>query len=135
MAKPRDVATCIVVDGGSFLIFRRSPETGGGGLWNFPGGSVDPGEELAAAASRELEEEAGIQAPVDSLDYLGHLIRGSMHIHFFITSDFSGEVEINWESDDYRWITADQAEEYLFVGGGTLHEDILRDIKNFIAEV
>jgi 8-oxo-dGTP pyrophosphatase MutT (NUDIX family) len=36
------------------------------GVWVFPGGTVEPGEEPAAAAARELAEEAAIELPADA---------------------------------------------------------------------
>ncbi|WP_347330796.1 Nudix family hydrolase [Marinimicrobium locisalis] len=45
---------------GRILIARRSDDAHQGGLWEFPGGKVDPGETLAKALARELREELAI---------------------------------------------------------------------------
>ena len=51
----------VVVEDGRVLIQRR-PDAGLlGGLWEFPGGKVEPGETLKAALARELEEELGVR--------------------------------------------------------------------------
>jgi ADP-ribose pyrophosphatase len=42
-----------------------------GGLWELPAGLIEPGEEPAAAAARELHEELGLVANVGSLTPLG----------------------------------------------------------------
>lgn len=43
------------------LITRRKTDTVYPGYWEFPGGKMDPGEEIAACVARELREEAGIE--------------------------------------------------------------------------
>ena len=43
------------------LLARRSADSHQGGLWEFPGGKLEPGEQNRDALCRELEEELGIQ--------------------------------------------------------------------------
>jgi 8-oxo-dGTP diphosphatase len=49
---------------GRILIARRADDQHQGGLWEFPGGKVEPGEAVQAALARELEEELGIRPSV-----------------------------------------------------------------------
>jgi 8-oxo-dGTP pyrophosphatase MutT (NUDIX family) len=42
------------------LVSRRHPGAIRGGLWEFPGGKFEPGEDARTAASRELLEETGV---------------------------------------------------------------------------
>lgn len=54
------VAGALVDDGDRVLMHRRPPGKHLEGLWEFPGGKVDPGETPPAALSRELHEELGV---------------------------------------------------------------------------
>jgi len=61
------VAVGVVVDlDGKIVLGRRNHEPMLG-RWSFPSGFVDAGEELEAAAVREVEEETGIRARIDGL--------------------------------------------------------------------
>ncbi|MHC5826590.1 MAG: NUDIX domain-containing protein, partial [Nostoc sp.] len=42
------------------LIDRRRPEGMMGGLWEFPGGKIEPGETISECIQREISEELGI---------------------------------------------------------------------------
>ena len=46
---------------GRILLARRPGHLRHGGLWEFPGGKVEPGESSYAALARELEEELGVR--------------------------------------------------------------------------
>jgi len=56
------VAAVIRSPDGQLLLTRRAEHAMQGGLWEFPGGKVQPGESLIQALSRELLEELGIAA-------------------------------------------------------------------------
>jgi len=56
------VSAVALVDGeGRVLLAQRPPGRSMAGLWEFPGGKVEPGETPEAALIRELREELGIE--------------------------------------------------------------------------
>jgi 8-oxo-dGTP diphosphatase len=59
MTEPRTihVVAGIIADGNHYLIGRRAPHKASPGLWEFPGGKVEPGETSNSALYRELLEE------------------------------------------------------------------------------
>ena len=64
---PKVAATCIVEREGKVLMVRRGNQPGYG-LWSMPGGYVDLGEVVEAAAAREVVEETGLGVET------GHLV-------------------------------------------------------------
>ena len=62
MSKLLLVAACALVDGdGRVLLCKRPQGKQLAGLWEFPGGKVEPGETPEACLIRELKEELGIE--------------------------------------------------------------------------
>ena len=62
------VAAVVLVDpDGRVLLAQRPAGKAMGGLWEFPGGKVDPGETPEAALIRELAEELGIDVAASCL--------------------------------------------------------------------
>lgn len=53
-------AAALLDDRGRILLAQRPAGKSLAGLWEFPGGKVNPGESLEAALGRELREELGI---------------------------------------------------------------------------
>lgn len=60
------VGTIIRTDDGRLVLVRRAIEPGYG-LWVFPGGYVDRGEDVTGAAVREAREEAGLDVELERL--------------------------------------------------------------------
>ena len=97
------------------LIDRRKQEGLLGGLWEFPGGKIEPDESVEDCIRREIQEELGIQVAVgDQLTTVTHT-----YSHFKVTlnvhhcNHLSGEPR-PIECDEIRWVTMDTIEEYPF---------------------
>ncbi|ELQ6062818.1 pyrimidine (deoxy)nucleoside triphosphate diphosphatase [Cronobacter sakazakii] len=88
-----DVVAAIIVRDGQVLLAQRSPHGDQPGLWEFPGGKVEPGESQPAALARELAEELAIRARIGAYvashtrEVSGRFIR----LHAWQVDDFDGE--------------------------------------------
>ncbi|MGH6995895.1 MAG: (deoxy)nucleoside triphosphate pyrophosphohydrolase, partial [Stellaceae bacterium] len=68
MSKIVLVAACALIDAdGRVLIAQRPDGKPMAGLWEFPGGKVEPGERPEQSLIRELKEELGIAVSEDCL--------------------------------------------------------------------
>lgn len=104
---------------GYILITRRSlKKRNGGGLFEFPAGSVKAGETTAMAAVRELREETGLR--LKTLTLLSQKLIGEMmrHIYLGYLPDLqTATIQLNpYETVDYKIITYPQWIEYMRMG-------------------
>ena len=60
-------AVALIDDGNRVLIAERPAGKSMAGLWEFPGGKVEPGETPEAALMREVKEELGIDVCLECL--------------------------------------------------------------------
>ncbi len=109
------VAGVIRRDDGCLLITQRLADDTLGGYWEFPGGKVEPGEDLRAALSRELTEEIGITAEVGAeIQSIVHAYPDrDVRLFFYEARIVSGELQ-KLDVADFRWVTLDELMDYKF---------------------
>ncbi|MEB3231569.1 MAG: 8-oxo-dGTP diphosphatase MutT, partial [Leptolyngbyaceae bacterium] len=102
-------------DHGQILIDRRRPEGLLGGLWEFPGGKVEPGETIADCIVREIQEELGITIqvgePLTTINHAYSHFRVTLHVHW--CHYVSGEPQ-PLECDEVRWVEPQTLNDYPF---------------------
>ena len=81
--------------------------------WGYPGGKIEEGEDPETAAIRETKEET--QLTVWNLEPLPAL--HSPEVASYYSLDFEGEVEIDFEHEDWKWVSRDEIEEYPLAPG------------------
>jgi ribonuclease HI len=99
----------IIKLGDEVLLVRRSNSDSRAGFYELPGGAVDPGENLEAAAMREVKEETGLN--LNGLKFK----ETNSYVHdgvqklsgIFEAESTTDQVQLSWEHDDYKWVKAD----------------------------
>jgi 8-oxo-dGTP diphosphatase len=89
---------------GGYVLLRRAPGDSFGGHWELPGGTVEPGESLEQALTRELREEAGL-APLRPPTLISTARRRSprgtpLHEHIFLV-ETTGWTTLSHEHDAF----------------------------------
>lgn len=95
------------------LFLRRSAMTKRAGGWDFPGGALE-NEEPNEGIKREAREEANIEItdlkPVGFATYDRKEPKMRTLMIGYMANLKSGEVELSWEHDEYKWLAIDDAQ-------------------------
>jgi 8-oxo-dGTP diphosphatase len=110
------VVACALVDvDGRVLIAQRPPGKALAGLWEFPGGKLDPGERPEQALIRELHEEIGItvkEACLAPLTFASHAY-DDFHLlmPLYICRRWEGNA-VAREGQTLAWVRANKLRDY-----------------------
>lgn len=104
------VAAALIDRSGQFLVQRRPAGKQHGGLWEFPGGKVEPGETPEAALARELREELKIAVSPDAMMPLSFTTEKAAGRHLtlllYTVRMWCGD-PTPAEADEMRWVSSE----------------------------
>lgn len=106
-----------LADPTSILAARRSAPEQFAGLWEFPGGKVEPGEAPEAALHRELREELGIEVrlgnELPAATAAGWPLNERATMRVWLAEICEGEPVPLEDHDELRWISLADSDEAL----------------------
>jgi 8-oxo-dGTP diphosphatase len=110
------VAACALIDANGRVLLTRRPEGKHlAGLWEFPGGKVEAGEQPEAALIRELREELGIEIEHRSLAPLTFASHAYPEFHLlmplYLCKQWEGTVAPR-EGQAIAWVRPDALDAY-----------------------
>jgi 8-oxo-dGTP diphosphatase len=114
------VSAAIFRDGKILLVRRaRSPAKG---FYSLPGGRVEFGETLHAALHREVNEETALKIEIAGLAAWREVLPAAAGGGHFLIMSFAarwgaGDVALNEELDDYKWLAPDALGELKLTDG------------------
>lgn len=110
------VAACALVDADGRVLLAQRPEGKKlAGLWEFPGGKIEPGESPESALVRELSEELGVVTKEDCLAPLTFASYGYDDFHLlmplFVCRRFEGAAR-GLEGQAIKWVRPRDMRQY-----------------------
>jgi 8-oxo-dGTP diphosphatase len=124
---PQLAVSAAIFRAGKILLVRRA-RSPAKGFYSLPGGRVEFGETLRAALHREVSEETALKIEIVDLAAWREVVPGTTGGGHYLIMSFaarwtSGEVVLNDEHDDYKWLAPDALDELKLTSG--LEEVIL----------
>lgn len=98
------------------------------GMWEFPGGKIEPGETAASALKREIQEELGIDITIDGFLCTTEYDYPSFHLtmHCYLCGIEDGEIELR-EHKSARWLTAETLDDMEWLPAD---KEVVESLKN-----
>ena len=109
--------TVVFNDAQQVLLLRRGQtDERRPGEWDFPGGGVEPGEDIFVGAAREIQEETGLVVPRSGLTLVYTATKpyepaDQSCSRFLFVARLTGsqEVQLSFEHDAYEWVDIETA--------------------------
>ncbi len=110
-----DVTAAVIRKNGRLLIAQRPLGGRLGGLWEFPGGKVEPGETLKQCLRREIKEELGVRIKVgQQITSIDHAYTHfKITLHAFECELVSGQLQA-LQVQDFKWVRMSELKKYAF---------------------
>ncbi len=112
---PRVVTAAVIERDGRILCARRRPGLVAEGLWEFPGGKLEDGEDPRRGLERELEEELGVEAHAGeflcAVPFAGST--ASFELVVYRAELLSDDFHLT-DHDEVRWLAPEEMEESRF---------------------
>ena len=110
------VAAVALIDADNRVLIAQRPEGKSmAGLWEFPGGKIEPGETPEAALCRELKEELGIELCLTCLapfNFASHAYEAfHLLMPLYICRTWDGEIAPR-EGQSVKWVRAIELSRY-----------------------
>jgi 8-oxo-dGTP diphosphatase len=96
-----------LIAGARLLVAQRERPPELAGLWELPGGKVAPGETDAAALTRELDEELGIEVTVGARLGAEVALSDRITLRAYVVTQTGGTLHAH-DHRALRWATADE---------------------------
>ena len=116
MKKHVEVSVGVVYspEGDKILLSKRTEKQCLPGLWEFPGGKVEEGEDIRAALDRELYEETGIRVKkVSKLTEIHHEYpEGTILLHVWSVNEWLAQV-VARENQEIAWVAISELNRYI----------------------
>ena len=127
------VAACVLLDGEGRVLLAKRPEGRPlAGLWEFPGGKIEAGEEPEDALLRELREELGIAIAKQDLAPLTFASHAYPDFHLlmpvYLCRRWDGEVTAH-EGQEFLWVKPDRLHLYDMPPADAPLKIALRDLR------
>ena len=113
-AIPHYQVTAAIITRGDHVLIARRPQNGLlGGLWEFPGGKQQDGEDLPACLQREIMEELGVHITVGELFgiYKHAFTHFRITLHAFCCALLTGEPQ-PIQAQEVSWVSRDTLSDY-----------------------
>jgi 8-oxo-dGTP diphosphatase len=113
----KQVVAALIVRENKILICQRTEDQAMPLKWEFPGGKVEPDEDLKDALHRELDEELGINAEIGrKIAAIQHTYANgaSLALYFYRVDHFENEID-NRIFRDVRWVDRKELPTYDFL--------------------
>jgi 8-oxo-dGTP diphosphatase len=118
---PQLAVSAAIFRAGKVLLVRRA-RSPAKGFYSLPGGRVEFGETLHAALHREIGEETALKIEIVDLAAWREVVPGATGGGHYLIMSFaarwtSGEVVLNDEHDDYKWLAPEALGELKLTSG------------------